>query len=514
MKNTVHPYIRYAQALILVENKLTDCDEITADIIKYEIDTGLDAFRVKPLNIFEGKTGVTYGFCKEEKGNTGVGIFLAPNIIATDKSANNTWKATNDLILELQNESLNKNNDLTMSVAPTAGEYLSFSIGGGIGRGKPKSTLLEQSLSIVTTLTKNKPCLQYRIDKKGMPEMFNVCVIPDLPIDELKDFISVFKRMCGQKAASDLMIGNVVSKETGKGDSKKITYSPKRPMIFKGNFPNPPRSSVLGSIALLGAIGEFAKEEEASDMAKKVLESLKDTEIYLIKYGGAKVFKYNHHIIDLAKEGKMKTIVDSLYYSRLYNQDRRSSTNTEYQKFDLFTSRFLQLFNYSAFKDFLAFRAEYPNEVTTLFNTYFTKMEKIDSEIVRSARTLGKWLNRIAYLAAKSEIKEGTPNYWEELRKMKSKALVELESSTFSAKSGSALLAQAIIRAGRLSGGMDAPEGAALFMEKTASGELPLDDAKNLLIAFSRLVNKSEKTEKNEAGVQTETEDEEDFSDD
>jgi len=122
------------------------------------------------------------------------------------------------------------------------------------------------------------------------------------------------------------------------------------------------------------------------------------------------------------------------------------------------------------------------------------KMEKIDPKIVSSARELGKWLNKVAYFTAKAEVKAGTSNYWEELRRVKSKALIELESSTFSAKSGDALIAQAITRAGRLSG-LDAPEVAALFMEKTASGELPLENAKNLLIAFSRLINKAEKKE-------------------
>jgi hypothetical protein len=69
---------------------------------------------------------------------------------------------------------------------------------------------------------------------------------------------------------------------------------------------------------------------------------------------------------------------------------------------------------------------------------------------------------------------------------------VELESSTFSAKTGDALIAQAIARAGRLSG-LDAPQEAALYMVKTASGELPLENAKNLLIAFSRLTYNEEK---------------------
>lgn len=513
MIHTIHPYIRYAQALILAENNLTDCNEITADEIKNEIDKGLDAFRVKPANIFDGKPNVNYNFCREAEGKTDIGIFLSSNIITTDKSAGQTWKNGEELIqiLSDKKQTLDSSEKMTMSAVPVAGDYLSFSETNASKRNAPVS-LFEKVLGTVTTLTPNKPCLQYRIDKKGKPEMFNMCIIPDLPIAELKDFIAFFKMMKSTLTGSDLMIGNVVPKETGKGENKKITYSPKRPLIFRGNFPNPPRSSALGSIALLGAIGEFAKREDVSEQAKRVLDSLKDTEIYLIKYGDAKVFTYNHYVIELAKEGKLKTIVDSLYYSKLYNQDRRSSTNTEYQKFDLFTSRFLQLFNHAAFKDFLAFRAEYPNEVTILFNTYFTKMEKIDSEIVKSARILGKWLNWVAFLAANSEIKEGTSNYWEELRKMKAKVLVELESSTFSAKTGNALIAHAITRAGRLSG-MDAPEGAALFMEKTASGELPLDDAKNLLIAFSRLINKPEKTKKIEAGAPIETEDEEDFND-
>jgi hypothetical protein len=219
--------------------------------------------------------------------------------------------------------------------------------------------------------------------------------------------------------------------------------------------------------------------------------------MYQIESGGAKTFFYNHHVVELAKQGRLKTIIDSVYYSTLYNQGKRLGKDIEYQKFDLFTSRFIQLFNQAAFKDFLAFRAEYPNEVTILFNTYFIKMEKIDPKIVSSARALGKWLNKVAYFTAKAEVKEGVPKYWDELRKVKSKVLIELESSTFSSKSGDALIAQAVARAGRLSG-LDAPEAAALFMEKTASGELPLENAKNLLIAFSRLINKAEKQEKPE----------------
>jgi CRISPR-associated protein Cas8c/Csp2 len=528
--SAVHPYIRYAQALILLEYNLFDCSAITTDQIVTEIEKGFNKFRVKPMGIYNGKTSVKYGFCSQEKGDPKSGIFLSPNIISTDMQANNTWKAGHDICADLKNNN-NKSSELTMSVAPSSGEYLSFSIRGGIGRGKPKVTFMEQGLSTITTLTPNKPCLQYRVSKKSSsPDIFNIGLIPDLPIDQLKDFIDLFKKMLKSQTVSNLMIGNVkenkivkkeiVSNKEGKKEKKEaitITYEPKRPLIYKGNFPNPPKSNALGSIALLGAIGEFTKEAEYSKQAKRVLDSLKNSEIYIVKYGGATVFTYNHHVIDLAKECKLKTIIDSLYYSQLYrgkrigNKEKDFDPNTEYQKFDLFTSRFLQLFNHSAFEDFLAFRAEYPNQVEILFNTYFMKMEKIDPQIVSSARILGKWLNKVAYFAAKAEVKTGSPNYWDELRKVKSKVLVELESSTFSSESGDELIARAVTRAGRLSG-LDAPEGAALFMEKTASESIPLESARNLLVAFSRLKNKAEKSETPAEQIDSDNEENEDFN--
>ena len=206
------------------------------------------------------------------------------------------------------------------------------------------------------------------------------------------------------------------------------------------------------------------------------------------------MFSFNHSIIRLAERGKLRRIVDSLYYVVLYKEGRRSTNNAfEYQKFDLFASRFLQIFNRPTFKDLLAFRAEYPYDIELLLNTYFCDMEKIDKEIVTSAKELGKWLNYVAYRSAQQEV--GTSSGWDDLIKAKAKILVELESSVFSAKSGDALIAYTITRAGRLSG-FDAPTEASLFMEKAASGELPLEQVKNLLIAFSRLKSKKEETDK------------------
>lgn len=486
-----HPYIRYAQALLMNENQLSSTEEITVEHIKSEIENGLNTFRMQPMESIDSKDKVKYCFLKMQKGDPKKGIFLSPNSMTSDMQAKNLWNAANSYLTTVNKDNINILTSIGMSEVPVTGEFLSFSENNSIGRGRPKATIMEQGLGLITTLTSKKPCLQYKIVKKGQPDI-NVCFIPDLSLKKMIDFIYIFKKMMLQQLDNNLMIGHVIPDTNKKGEI--VSYIPKRPLIFNGNFPNPPKSSALGSIALIGAIGEFTKQTDISDKAKSVLESLKDTTMYMITLGGANTFSYNHYIIDLAKNARLNTVVDSLYYSKLYNQARRTNSNSEYQKFDLFTSRFLQLFTAPAFKDFLSFRAEYPEPVKTLFNIYFIKMERISPNIVTSARQLGKWLNLVAYFAAKEEIKEGSQYYWEEIRKVKSKVLVELESSTFSAKTGNALIAQVVTRAGRLSNS-DVPEGASLFMEKTATGELALDDAKNLLIAFSRLRNKKQSEE-------------------
>lgn len=114
-------------------------------------------------------------------------------------------------------------------------------------------------------------------------------------------------------------------------------------------------------------------------------------------------------------------------------------------------------------------------------------MENINHVTVHSALEMGKWLNKAAYVAACRELEsKGEEQTPEKVTQLKSKTLVELESSIMSAKTGDALLSQVIVRVGRLTG-MDVPTDASVFMEKTAGGELKLEQAKNLLMAFARV---------------------------
>lgn len=475
MKEFSHFYSRYGQALLYEEH--ADNYNLRA---KDLLELGLENFRLK-TGSFEGKEQTAYTYAKIKKGDTKNGVYLAPSVVISDLKATGLWTQIEGLIKSLQNLKLEDKASIKQSFAPMTGEY-----NNGRSRHTPKSTLEEAVCCAITTTSIYKPCISFRgADGKYT----NYCIIPDLPAQELQVFISLFKRMLRSDSSKSLFIGRVHKEEKKKRDK----YTPHRPEIYYGNFPNPPRSSYLATIGVIASIAEWAKEANLTTWANQVLDSLRDATLYLVTYGDAKPFTYSHYVIDLAKSGKLKEVIDSIYYTQIFEKSRwnysKKEDQIEYKKFDLFASRFLQLFNRPAFKDFLAFRAEYPNELKILLTTYFTKMENIPLEIVQSAKELGRWLNYVAYRTAKVE----HPNTKsDDFRKTKAKVLVEIESSAFSAKSGDALIAQVVTRAGRLSQ-MDAPPEADTFIEQTCSGILPLDNAKNLLMAFSRLRNKYEK---------------------
>lgn len=506
-----HPFVKYATALLLEDKSIEAVSDIRKEHICTAIQDGINAFSLIPSGNYEGMDEVLFSY-SSEKSDAKKFFFLAPNIITTDMQAAKMKKAAEQFLENCQKGNdnfLNEIDDMTLSQVPTCGEFASFS--GTIGRGKAKASRLEQGLGIICSLTKYKPCLQYVSTVSGKIKMENACIIPDLEIPELKIFYRVFKRLLFTETCSDLLKGKVKTD----GTSSKSTSKPSRPKIFRGNYPSAPLSSALGAIGLLAAIGDFSSKSKYSHEIITVLESLKNKNLYIVKYGDASVFSYNNHIIDLAKEAKLKEIVDSIYRIELYNKGKRNSrNNNEYQTFDMFASRFLQLFNAPTFKDFLSFRAEYPIQLDLLFKTYFTKMENINYQIIESAKVLGSWLNKTAFLVANQSIENGIDNRREKVRQKKAKTLVELESSIFSAKSGDALISQSITRAGRLSG-FDAPNESLPFVEAVISGNLELDTAKNILIAFARIntsTSKSSQLDSEDISEEVEDTEIEDFS--
>lgn len=496
----LHPFSKYGLALVMLKENLDDVKSITSFMLTRHLENGLSHFRMKTNNNPVTDDSINYHFINMEtildkkiKGNPNKGIFLCANIITNDLKAANAWTAAVGLINKLA-ESPNifeKRESITMGINPIAGELNN----GKKTKTNSSESLLEAVCSAITNTTDLKPYLAYR--KEG-GKYVPTTIIPDLELEEMKTFIQFYDLMLNTIIDQNKLLQKKVYRK--KGEKPKYT----RPPIYNGNFPYAPASSMFGVVGLLGAIGRWAKEANKIVEGKKVLESLKDTPIYIIQYGNAQSITINHYIIDLAKENKLSEIVFAIQLSEIYLPDEknRKAKDSKKQLFDLLSSRFLQSFNKPSFKDFLSVRAEYPNLLIELFNYFFMNQMNIKKEVVQSVRSLGLWLNYVAYKVGNNEIesfKEQMKDSQEQkekrkkerdekVNKIKQKVLIELESSVFGARRPSEIL-NVIVRAGRLSG-MSAPAESDIFQEAVLTGDVEMNDAKSMLMAFARTRNK------------------------
>lgn len=487
-----HFFSRYGLALVMQENHIVSENKITSDMLNNLIQNGMNHFRLQPIREDNGK--VEYQFAKELfltsnpkyiRKHCDEGFFLSPNAITIDKAAYNSWKAMLKLKnLLKQNIDLSKSEKATMSIMPMTSKFNN----GKMSQAPPNTTFLEACLCMIVTISPDKPSLHItEKQQNGAISYLPTAIIPDLDLEDLIKFISVFKVM-KMTQTEKLMIGGI------QRDGKKVKYT--RPRISFGNFPYAPRKRrELSSAALLGAIGWFAKQVEYPNTgAEEVLEKLKQRPMYIISYGQARSIMYNHYVVDMAKNNQLNTVIDALERITVYASDEKNFKGVQQKRdnFFLFASRFLQLFDKQSFREFISIRGEYPNELTILLKTYFGRVMKIEKKLIESAAVLGKWLNRTAYFTAKEESKE-KQNDDSEIRKAKAKILVELESAAFSAKKATDLVAQVITRACRMSNQDAAPSGSQPFIEAVIAGELGenekenLENAKNMIVVFSRV---------------------------
>ena len=460
-----HLYIQYGYAVTLYENNLQDqCNIITPTHLQKSIENGINSFRVIPQNPLIPEQEISFKYENIEKGNPKKGIFLSSHIVTTNRNAQKTWNVASKFLQDLEAENaadqLEKVEDAKVSIIPLSGEFLSFGA-KGIDRAKVRLKKRELAFGLITTLTPLKPSLQIELE--------NYCILPDIPLKQMIEFIALFDKMRRTGLGEKVMTGK--TNKEGK---------PQRPKIFRGNFPHAPKNGAMGAVALLDAIGEYIKEAETSCIAQSVLDSLEGNKLYLIKSGEAIPISFNHYVIEIAKSGNLHSIVDQIYYSHLYKTPKRQYNDPDYERFDFHTARFLQQFNRPSFLDFLSNRVEYPTVIKILFKKYFINMEKLDSKIVDSAAIFGNWLNNVAFFSA---LEEGEGK---EINDLKAKYLIEMESAIYAAKTSDALLAQVMILAGR-SSKRSAPEEILHFMTSLLIGEIDLSTAKNLLIAFSRI---------------------------
>jgi len=500
-----HPYIKYAIALIMEKCNYHSYDIISVNDIVDELKICKAEFSLKLNESLKEKERIAFVYSNEKPNWTKSIIdkesyvMASPHIASSD--INSLYEEIQSIIANLEKKESSKGY-IKKSLFPLGGEYLRFSDSGSVGKTYTKLMNKEIALIAITALTSKKPCRSIWT-KKGK---VNVCIIPDFSLDVTKDFISIFNRLEKQKS-DGLFIGHTFQK------SKKVCAS--LPRIYWGNYSNASKSSYLQALSVLGYIGELIEDADYSSKAQNVMKELEANPVHLIKpipkSESAEIIKYNHFIIEIAKNGFLNNIIDRLYYSKLYkfkglkrvdgksiykkNGFNNEEKESEYEKFDYCTSKFLTLFNHYSFNEFLSCRVEYPIEISTILTLYFLKMEQISKEIIESAEAFGAWINRCSFIAA---IKESYPNKrWEELKdeekikvvEKKYKFLVELESSIFSSANSRSMISNIITRVGRLSS-KDVPPEATLFIKAAIEPSIDTSTAKNLLIAFSRISSK------------------------
>jgi hypothetical protein len=501
--NLAHPYSRYGLAVALFRlDRLIQNEDIEnptekdlIEVLIQEIESGLNNFRFETFDNPETAEELRFVSIKLEKlrQNTSLiqgelskfGKYLTPSIITTDGDAESTFSKAEELINSLRRgENLGKSGvKLVRSFVPTTAK---INQRGNLSQSEPKSTLFEAVCSVITTVTDKKPSAYVRKQTKPK-EKYNSAIIPDLPLDEMKNFVELFHAMITTELAERENPFNTKPRVDEKG---KKSY--KRPPIFNGNYPFAPRNSAFGEVGLLAAIGRWAVRAKEENWAEKVLNSLSGKPLYVISYDKIFQVQFSHHVINLAIKDKLSTLIDKLAFdTKLYSEIESKESrwkSTNYQLFDLMTNRFLQLFDKPTFRDFLAFRAEYASEVNTLFEEYFMKENKIDREIVESAKAYGQWLNLTAYLVAKEETKDKS---YQDLIKQKAKVLVGFESAVMSGKTPQDMLHRISTQAGRLLQS-DAPAEATKFMDAVMCGEVEAETAQQMLIAYMRLRTEKE----------------------
>ncbi len=513
--NLAHPYSRYGLAVALtrldkwmnVEDIETATEQDLIEMLIQEIENGLNNFRIETFDNPETSEELRFVQISLEKIRKDksliqgqwakLGKYISPSIVTKDDKGvpGQIFGKAEEIISELkEGKELSSKFTLGTAFSPSITKINN----GSKSQSAPDSTFFEAICSTIATITETKPAAYVR--KQNDPEkQFNTAIIPDLPLDELKDFVGLFNAMQTDESESNLMTAKVKKSkdsDSEKTDKKKAKAEYQRPPIFNGNYPFAPRNSAFGAVGLLAAIGRWAVRAKEENWAERVLKSLEGKPLYVISYDNIFQVQFSHHVINLAIKDKLSTLIDKLAFeTQLYSENESKEgrwKSTNYQLFDLMTNRFLQLFDKPTFQDFLAFRAEYALEVNTLFEEYFMKENKIDRDIVESARAYGQWLNLTAYLVAKEETKE--KNNYQDLIKQKAKILVGFESAAMSGETPQDMLHRVSTQAGRLLQS-EAPADATKFMDAVMCGEVDAKTAQQMLIAYMRLRTEKEKTE-------------------
>ncbi len=115
------------------------------------------------------------------------------------------------------------------------------------------------------------------------------------------------------------------------------------------------------------------------------------------------------------------------------------------------------------------------------------KENKINREVVESARIFGQWLNTVACKFAEREIAETSKNRTKKVKQLKARILKQIETDTINAESPQDMIYRTYMR---LNSSLqeDVPSKAAKFLDAVNSGdELSFTKARQMLLMYMRM---------------------------
>ena len=502
--NALHPYPRYGAAVALARAGKTPAEvetpEALALLVAEAIEAALTRYTVRTLDNpkTEGTETLTFDWVEDPEpgsrtGQTAAnGYYLAPHVVTSDGSAAGLLKAAHGFVAELRDgDALGKPTALKRSFAPLVAKVNA----GTASPSDPKTTRLNAALTALATVTP---------DKAAAWSLGTAGLVPDLPLVDdrdpdrspLLDYVRLFRRIRSRYYDTDAAMRTPVSKAGG--------Y--KRPRLHEGNFPEAPSNSALSALGVVASVGWWARHgdrravRDPEGWARRVLDLLAERPLLVVSYDGTRQEQFGHHLVDLALDGDLRAALAAVNRIRpvgFVNWNDKASKD-KVELFRMVAGRFLRLFNRPALRDFLATRAPYPAELGFVFDAYFTTHAmpaihpepEVAAKLVKSARAYGAALNHAAYRYGLAEHKNDVARRGEAKARSeheyKQRALVEFESAVQSAKSGPELLAKVGSRAGRLAS-YEMPSEAGAFMEAVASGDVDLEQARDLVTAFMRL---------------------------
>lgn len=492
--NALHPYPRYGAAVALARAGKTPAEvetpEALAPLVAEAIEASLTQYTVRTLDDpnAEGTDTLSFDWVKDPepgkatKQDSAHGYYLAPHVITSDGSAAGLLKEAHGFIAELRDGSaLDKSTALKRSFAPLVAKTNA----GNASMSHPKTTRLNAALTALTTVTP---------DKAAAWSLGTAGLVPNLPLVDdrdpdrfpLLDYVELFGLLRRQFYDTAAAMRTPISRAGG--------Y--KRPRLHEGNFPEAPSNSALSALGVVASVGWWARhgdthavEGDAGEWVRRVLDLLAERPLLVVSYDGTRQERFGHHLVGLALDDDLRATIAAL--RRVMPTAADGWSDPKVDLFRMMADRFLRLFTRPALRDFLATRAAYPAEFGFVFDAYFTShaMPPLSPDLVASARSYGAALNHAAYRAASASAQSDEKRRGDDARKAaeyKQRALVEFESAVQSAKSGPELLAKVGSRAGRLAS-YEMPSEAGAFMEAVASGDVDLEQARDLVTAFMRL---------------------------